>query len=192
MTLKPLSPGNIYVALVHYPVRNKNGDAVASAITNLDLHDIARASRTYGASRFYVITPLVDQQQLAQKIVDHWTTGGGATYNPKRAEAFKLVKIVEDLNDVLAAIKAERGMPPIVVTTSAQTHPDNVDFSFMRDQLKNRDVVLVLGTAWGLDKIILEKADYILEPVAQKSDYNHLSVRSALSIMLDRLIGDGI
>ncbi len=192
MTSKLLSQGNIYVALVHYPVRNKNGDAVASAITNLDLHDIARASRTYGVSRFYVVTPLADQQQLAQKIVSHWTTGGGATYNPKRAEAFRLVKIVEDLNEAVETVTRERGASPVVSLTSAQSHPDNVKFSFLREQLKNRDIVLVLGTAWGIDKKKIEQIDYILEPIGKKSDYNHLSVRSALSIMLDRLVGDSI
>ena len=36
----------------------------------------------------------------------------------------------------------------------------------------------------------MQDCDYILEPVQAGSDYNHLSVRSAVSIILDRLLGE--
>ncbi len=39
---------DIYIGLVHHPVRNRHGETVATAVTNLDIHDIARAARTYG------------------------------------------------------------------------------------------------------------------------------------------------
>ncbi len=77
----------IYLALVHYPVKNKNGQTITSAVTNLDLHDIARAAKTYGVGAFYVVTPLEDQKELVEKIVSHWTEGFGRIYNPKRFEA---------------------------------------------------------------------------------------------------------
>jgi hypothetical protein len=32
-------------------------------------------------------------------------------------------------------------------------------------------------------------ADYILDPLVGSGNYNHLSVRSAVAIMLDRLLG---
>ena len=60
------------LALVHYPVLNRRGESIGSAITNLDLHDIARAARTYGVHRYWVITPFVEQQEMAQEIIDHW------------------------------------------------------------------------------------------------------------------------
>ena len=56
---------NLYLALTHYPVVNKRGEIIASALTNLDLHDIARVARTYGVKGYYVITPLEDQRELA-------------------------------------------------------------------------------------------------------------------------------
>ncbi|MBP1726316.1 MAG: hypothetical protein H6Q51_1614, partial [Deltaproteobacteria bacterium] len=59
---------SVYVALLHYPVYNRNGHVVCSAITNLDIHDIARAARTYGVSGFYVITPLEEQQLLLDRL----------------------------------------------------------------------------------------------------------------------------
>lgn len=83
----------LYVALLHYPVLNKRGEIIVSAITNLDLHDIARAGKTYGATRFYVITPLDDQARLANRIISYWTDGAGADYNPRRAEALRLVTV---------------------------------------------------------------------------------------------------
>jgi hypothetical protein len=74
----------LYVALIHYPVVDKNGDIIASAVTNLDLHDISRAAKTYGLKSFYVVTPLEDQRELVERIISHWTNGIGAAYNPKR------------------------------------------------------------------------------------------------------------
>ncbi|MCP4687771.1 MAG: RNA methyltransferase, partial [Desulfobacterales bacterium] len=41
--MNALSTPNLHLALLHYPVVNKNGEPVASAVTNLDLHDISRA-----------------------------------------------------------------------------------------------------------------------------------------------------
>ncbi|MFO7784786.1 MAG: tRNA (guanosine(37)-N1)-methyltransferase TrmD, partial [Desulfatiglandales bacterium] len=68
----------LYIGLVHYPVYNKNGDTIASAVTTLDLHDLARLSATYGLKRFFIITPLEDQQELVERVIRHWTTGHGA------------------------------------------------------------------------------------------------------------------
>ena len=42
---------DLFVALIHYPVLNRNGQIVTSAITSLDLHDIARSARTFDPGR---------------------------------------------------------------------------------------------------------------------------------------------
>ena len=39
---------NTWVALAHHPVLDKDGRIVTTAVTNLDVHDIARAARTFG------------------------------------------------------------------------------------------------------------------------------------------------
>ncbi len=36
----------------------------------------------------------------------------------------------------------------------------------------------------------MDNADFFLEPIKGPSDYNHLSVRSAVAIVLDRLLGE--
>ena len=66
---------NLYTALVHYPVVNKQNKTIGSALTTIDMHDIARASMTYGVRRFYVITPYPDQANLAEEVIRHWTQG---------------------------------------------------------------------------------------------------------------------
>jgi hypothetical protein len=52
---------------------------------------------------------------------------------------------------------------------------------------ENRAFLLLFGTAWGLDPTVIDTADYTLEPIRGRTDYNHLSVRSAVAIVVDRL-----
>ncbi len=50
--------------------------------------------------------------------------------------------------------------------------------------------MILLGTAWGLAPQVIESSDGILEPISGVGKYNHLSVRSAAAIVLDRLLGE--
>ena len=184
------STPNLYVALTHYPVVNKAGDTIASAVTNLDLHDIARAAKTYGVRRFYVVTPLTDQKTLVERIISHWVQGAGSRYNPNRREAIKLIRTEKTFNGVLDRIRSNGNGEPKTVVTSAKNSPKNIGFRKLRDMLQNgTPYVLVFGTAWGLSERFVSEADFILEPVKGNTGYNHLSVRSAAAIILDRLLG---
>lgn len=190
--MKPLSPSRLYLALLHYPVKNKDGDIIASAITNLDLHDIARAGRTYGVGAYYVITPLFDQQELAGKIVSHWQEGVGAQFNPDRREALDLIRVRAYLSDAVAEIRKATGMPVHIVATSAADDPKRITFLDFRRMLEmtDRSYLLVFGTAWGLTGEFMESVDHVLVPIRGKTGYNHLSVRSAAAIILDRISGE--
>ena len=180
----------LYVALIHYPVVDKNGDIIASAVTNLDLHDISRAARTYGLRSFYVVTPLEDQKDLVLRIISHWTHGIGATYNPKRRSALELIRIKNSFSEVLDQIADIENDYPITIATCARKYPTNISYDKFRAMLNNgKPYVLALGTAWGLAEEFISTADYVLEPIVGTTDYNHLSVRSAAAIMLDRLLG---
>lgn len=192
--MKKLFAPNLYVALLHYPVINKNGDTIASAVTNLDLHDISRVAKTYGVKAFYVVTPLTDQQVLVDRIVSHWVSGAGSRYNPKRRAALELIRIKTALDDVIDHIKAKEKATPVTVVTGADQRLMNdrrkIGFYQFREMLKKESVyLLIFGTGWGLSRKILTRADYLLEPVTGCTGYNHLSVRSAASIILDRLLG---
>ncbi len=180
---------NLYVALMHYPVVNKNGETITSALTNLDLHDISRATKTYGLKAFFVVTPLEDQKDLVEKIISHWTEGIGAQYNPKRRSALEMIRVNDAYADVVDQIAASEGVHPITIATCARRYPASISYQKCRTMLKNgKPHVLVLGTAWGLSKDFILAADYVLEPIVGKTDYNHLSVRSAAAIIFDRLL----
>lgn len=181
--------GKVYIALLHYPVLNKKGDVVVSAVTNLDLHDIARAAKTYGVENYYVVTPSSDQEELVNEIKSHWTTGKGGTLNPKRKEALELIKVKESLEDVIEDITAKSSKPKVIVTTAKKIN-HSLSIKELKEKLNDDMPFLILfGTGWGLSAEVMDRADYIMEPLNGRTDYNHLSVRSAASIIFDRLLG---
>jgi hypothetical protein len=181
---------NVTVALVHHPVVDKNGQTIAAAVTALDLHDIARASKTFGVEAFYVVTPLDDQQELVRQIIDHWVTGVGARYNPDRQAALGLIRLKASLHEVLEELPGAGGQRPHVVVTSARMDNSDLTCEDLKRLVRgNRPVVLVFGTAWGLAPEALAAADFRLAPITGPGDYNHLAVRSAVSIILDRILG---
>ena len=183
---------NLYIVLTHYPVVNKRGDTIASAVTNLDLHDISRSARTYGLNSFYVVHPLKDQKTLVQRIVSHWTEGAGGIYNPARRSALELIRLSDSIKDVAEEIKNTEHIYPKIVATCARRYPSSINFEGLRNIIANgAPHLLVLGTAWGLAESFISSADYLLEPIMGAADYNHLSVRSAAAIILDRLLGGG-
>ena len=182
---------NLYVALIHYPVINKNGEIIASALTNLDLHDISRVAKTYGVGAFYVVTPLQDQKELAERIISHWVTGAGAGYNPSRREALELIFLKDSLAEVKEHLSGLGNGSPKIIVTCARNNYQRIGYGQFREMLKSGEpFLLVFGTAWGLSENFIKDADFILEPVRGVSDYNHLSVRSAAAIILDRLMGN--
>ncbi len=180
----------IYIALLHYPVRDKNGESIISAVTNLDLHDIARAAKTYGVRGFYVVNPYDEQKKLVEKIVSHWVTGYGATYNPERKKALELIRIKESFEKVKDEIEKTEKYCPKVVGTSASAGKGAINCSLLASEIADgTPYILTFGTAWGISENFMKNCDCILEPIRGYTDYNHLSVRSAVSIILDRLVG---
>jgi hypothetical protein len=181
----------VSIALLHYPVYDKNRKVVVTAITNLDLHDIARASRTFGLRRYYVVTPVPGQQGMAGMIGKHWREGWGAGYNPKRKAAFELVTVMPSLDEVLAAMERESGNVPRIVVTGAAGQPGALSCAALAKEIRSSDrsYLLLFGTGWGLTEEVFARADVVLEPVRGPGAYNHLSVRSAVAIILDRLFG---
>jgi hypothetical protein len=183
---------NCYIALLHYPVYDKNREVVTTSLTPMDLHDLARAGRTYGIQAFYLVTPLKSQRILARVIIDHWNTGWGATYNPNRKEAIELIRIAETLEDVIQGVTREWGAPPKTVATGARIHTPNVGYAGLGERINTgQDAYLILfGTGWGLVEETIRAADFRLQSIHGQGGYNHLSVRSAVSIILDRINGN--
>jgi len=181
----------LYIGLVHYPVYNKNFERIASAVTTFDLHDISRVARTYDVRQYFVITPLEDQKELVERVQRHWTEGYGAEYNRNRKEAIELISISSSLEKAADTIEELEKEPPLLIATDASKQESRtISYEKTRDLIRDDNVIFLLfGTAWGLDKTILEHVDYILDPVTGRSGYQHLSVRAAAAIILDRLAG---
>lgn len=187
--------GALYLALVHGPVANKRGEPITTAVTGLNVHDIARTAATYGVPGYYLVTPLVPQQRLVGRIVAHWRTGPGAAYNPTRKTALDLVHVAATLDDAVADVTARAGAPPRLVATSARArdHVAAVAYAGLRRALaaEPRPVLLVFGTGWGLTDAAMARVDALLPPVLGPGDFNHLPVRAAVAVVLDRLLGTG-
>lgn len=178
------------LALIHFPVVNKNGETIGSAVTNLDIHDIARAARTFGVGNYYIVTPFEDQQNLVREILDHWLSGHGAGYNGKRGEALSLVRVCASLEELVELTSAKRGKRPFIVSTGARERGRILSYGAARQKIFAGENLLVLfGTAWGLAPDALEMVDAALPPIIGAGEYNHLSVRAAAAIVLDRLLG---
>ena len=96
---------DVYLALLHYPVYDKNHQVVTTAVTNMDIHDISRSGRTYVVRGFYVVTPVKALQKLALKIIDHWETGHGSQYNVTRKQALEITRIANTRDDAIIDIE---------------------------------------------------------------------------------------
>jgi hypothetical protein len=180
----------LYIVLLHYPVYNKEGNIVTTAIANMDIHDIARIAKTYGARGFYIVNPILEQRNLAQEIISHWREGYGANYNKFRQAAFELIRTRESLPAVLVAVAQESGCVPQTIVTGANFEGDLLKFTELKEMLQNSNspYILIFGTGSGIVAEVINKADYRLEPIKSYGNYNHLAVRSAVAIVLDRVM----
>ena len=184
----------IYIALVHYPVLGRDGRIVSSAVTNLDVHDIARTARTYKIKGYYIVTNLPAQQDIVRKVLKFWTEGFGKGYNPSREEALKIVKLVDYIEDAIEDVERIEGRKPKLFFTSAKKRENSLSYEEARKLIREMEdpALILFGTSWGLPNEVLKMCDYVLDPVRERSDYNHLSVRAAAAIIIDRLIGEEV
>ncbi len=192
-----MSVAKVAVGLVHWPIYDRMKKQVATNITNLDIHDIARSTRVYGVDRYYIIHPMREQQMFVHRVLDHWRSGRGATFNPMRRTALMDVYTA----DSIRAAKLDwqevcGGVASHCVATSARDEVGLAQIGFRQlrsemGQQTQRPIFLLFGTGFGLHEDAFLEVDSILEPIrgASREDYRHLSVRSAVSICLDRLLG---
>lgn len=182
----------VYIGLIHYPIYNKHMEVVTTALTNYDLHDIARTAKTYDVKRYFIVHPVESQREMASRIMNHWKTGGGVHYNINRKEAFEETELVPTLEDAIAWIEKETGKKTAIVTTDARVYPNTVSYTEMRRKIHEEDtpIFILFGTGFGMTKEMMKQFDYIVEPIYGAGTYNHLCVRSAVAIILDRLLGE--
>ncbi|MDR2574795.1 MAG: tRNA (guanosine(37)-N1)-methyltransferase TrmD [Desulfovibrio sp.] len=188
-------PGrNLSFCLLHYPVMLDEKKTGISSLTNLDIHDIARISHSYGMGPFYVVTPLADQRRLLEDILRHWTRGPVAADNPDRAGALACVRPAASLGEAVEGLGEYAGAKARLVASSAswpvkKNAPSPLVPRDVRDWCEVGPVLLCLGTAKGLSRQALAHCEGILRPLRFLGD-NHLSVRSAAAVFADRILGD--
>lgn len=185
-------PCPLAMALVHHPVYDRLRDVVTTSVTNLDVHDFARIGRTYDVDP-YIVTPIRAQQDMVRSIGSHWTGGEGRTVQHPRGEAFEHLRITATLEEAEADFAARLGVRPLRVVTGARLSEGITTFRALRDRLPDLPgVMVVFGTGWGLVQGIVDEADVRLEPIQGRAGFNHLPVRAAVAIVLDRLLGVGL
>lgn len=180
---------SLFIGLVHYPVLSARKKTLAVSLTNLDIHDICRSSRTYGLGGVYIITPLEDQQRLLEELLAFWTKGQGSVANPHRARALSLARGALDVREAAEDIFRRTGRRPRLVATGASL-AGSLSVSGLRHLLKEEPAFLLFGTGHGLAPGLLKACDATLPAIRPCGAYNHLSVRAAAAIVLDRLFGD--
>lgn len=188
------SPGfKVYIALVHYPAYNSRLEVVSTAFKSIDAHDISRDATTYGVKKFYLVNPVEEQRRLAGRLVDHWIEGEGKDFNETKSKAFGIISIMSTIEEVTGQIEEIEEKPPKIVATDARFSDDMTGYRALREKIfENQEPFLILfGTGSGLTLETMEAADYVLKPISGYSEFNHLSVRSAAAIVLDRLLSCG-
>ncbi|MCM2282034.1 MAG: RNA methyltransferase [Bdellovibrionaceae bacterium] len=199
----------IAVGLLHHPVLDRHKKVVATNITNLDVHDIARVSRVYAVEKYFVIHPAQEQLMFVARLLDHWRVGDGQRFNPMRATALTMVETASNVGEAIRNFDPDA----VVIGTTARQIDGvaRVSFQDLRGFLRTgtipegsgadsrirsalegrRSILLLFGTGFGMTEDVLRSCHLLLEPLkgAPPLDYRHLSVRSAVSICLDRLLG---
>lgn len=184
-----------YLVLMHSDVYVKaDGSKVkgTTSIASIDIHDLARSCATYGIKNFFLVSPLVDQKAILKTFMDFWMSDVGKRYNQTRFDALMRLVPASNFDEVIAQITAIEGVAPVVVTTSAKNYPHKklIDYTSQGTVWKHRRPVLfVFGTGQGLCDELMERSDFVLLPLKGLTAYNHLSVRGATAIILDRWLG---
>ncbi len=181
-----------YLAVMHTQIVLKGGTVGESSIASLDIHDVARSCATYGIENFFIVSPLKDQRSILDTFLGFWRSQEGMEYNQSRFKSMQIVEPVSSLDAVIEAIRTKEGKEPLLIATSAKRHENVPSIDYHSQSMvwdHDRPVLFIFGTGQGLADVVLNRCDYLLLPLYGLSDYNHLSVRAAVSIILDRWVG---
>ena len=190
--LVPPLAARTHVALVHHPVLDREGQVITTALTNFDIHDLARSAMTFGLAGYHIVTPVTSQREKAEHIAQSWI---GDEQGEHRAAALRLVRTAASIEQVIEGLALEHGRPPEVVATSARDGafapaPRRTCAELVAEASENpAPLLILLGTGWGLAEALIPSVTRVLAPIEGASSWNHLSVRSAAAILLDRLFG---
>ncbi len=183
--------------LLHYPVTSRKGGQITTSVTNMDLHDISRSCRTYEIDHYFIVTPLVEQKELVERIINHWQLPSIQAWHPDRYEALSRIEIVPYFEDVKTTLQAR--YPELmqeVTMPDARPLPNQLSYKAMRKKWETETLqgmkIIVFGTGNGVAPSFYPEVHTYLGPIygpLGEEGYNHLSVRAAAAIVFDRLFG---
>ena len=194
--LPPPLASRTHLALVHHPCFDRTGKIVTTSLTNFDIHDLARSTMTYGLAAYHLVTPITQQREKAEHIAGLWleeTAGRKPPASGSRAGALARVRTADSVETVIAELTADYGIPPLVVGTSARAEsfpgvPRRSPIDLAAEAIvQPAPLLILLGTGWGLADHLIPSVSRVLAPIEGGADWNHLSVRSAGAILLDRM-----
>jgi hypothetical protein len=187
----PENKFSVNVALLHDGMVDKTGKTVTTSVTLIDVHDISRSCRTYDVDSFFVVHSSQTMRALVRTVKSHWDGDFGSRYNPNRQDALGVLSIASDLDEALLQVERHTGKLPKIIATSARDGNDRIGYGEMRGVIEKSDdsYLVTFGTGWGMGPELMSRADYVLKPIYGPTPYNHLSVRAACAIILDRLRG---
>jgi tRNA (guanine37-N1)-methyltransferase len=185
-----------HLALVHHPCVDRTGKIVTTSLTNFDIHDLARSTMTYGLAAYHIVTPITSQREKAEHIASLWLEENATRKPPtsgSRGGALQRVRTADSVETVIAELTRDYGRPPVVVGTSAR--PESFPGIARRSPIEllaeasvdPSPLLILLGTGWGMADKLIPSVSRVLTPIEGGSDWNHLSVRSAGAILLDRM-----
>ncbi|GMT42661.1 MAG: tRNA (guanine-N(1)-)-methyltransferase [bacterium] len=177
-------------ALVHHPVTGKSGGNITASVTTLDVHDMARIGKTYGAQKVYIITPVEEQRLLVERIQKHWTTEKTLKeMDGSRAVALSILCPAASVDAMLEDV-GKRSKKVKILATSARQADDSISpHKFLQIADEADEWIILFGAAYGIAPELFMRADYRLSPIKGGGEFNHLPVRAASAIILDRLLG---
>jgi len=179
------------LALIHYPVTGKSGETITGSVTTLDVHDLARIGKTYGARAVYAVTPVEDQRRVVERIREHWMEGDVLReIDGRRTEALDIMKVVPSIEAMSADAKRSSKKKIRILATSAVEKPESLSADeWLASVKQDEEWIVLFGTAYGLAPELLEMADALLKPIEGGGEFNHLPVRGASAIISDWLFG---
>ncbi len=166
---------------------------MCTSIANLDIHDIARAAHTFGVKEYHIVHPERVQTEFLHSVLSFWNSSDTLPYNPDRAKALSIARHSPDLDTLIQKITTQEDTRPIVISTTARPRTPQISYKQVRHICSQpAPVLIVFGTGHGLRDDVHQAADHVLAPIEGWHDYNHLSVRSAVAIILDRVTSEYI
>lgn len=174
--------GKLHIALAHHPVKDRAGEVITTSVTNLDLHDMVRMARSYDLAKVWVISPIKAQRDKVLHMAKKWNQELSTHDRARGWQNLEVVSSIEEMKTML-------GQPALIGTSAAGGREGMVNASDIWKIIASKETVLLFGSGWGLTETALAGCDYVMNPILNESQYNHLSVRTAMAVVLDRVVG---